>query len=296
MNKYLFFNQPVTSDCELPLSTATAPACGDVVISAGLTDVRFSGDPQTWDDEVTLPMACRRHGDWYELRFPEYLTVHINIASQKIHYQTLTTSPVTLAHLLVDQVLPRLFAQRGALIMHAGAVSRHQNTLMLTGPTGAGKSTLCASLMADGWQLLSDDCVCLDPVALTVTGSYPGLRLFSDSRHRMSEKVAVTEVAEYTDKQRLALLDPPAFAKPLTGIVVLRPGNRLAIARLNGSAALLRCLEESFSLWPADKPLALRRFNALATMLNNGVPVLQCEYPHAFDQLDAVKALILAEL
>src|SRR4029077_12566543 len=35
--------------------------------------------------------------------------------------------------------------------------------IILAGPPGSGKSTLCASLMARGWRLLSDEFALLDP-------------------------------------------------------------------------------------------------------------------------------------
>lgn len=34
---------------------------------------------------------------------------------------------------------------------------------MLVGTTGAGKSTLCAALCADGWRLLSDEMALIEP-------------------------------------------------------------------------------------------------------------------------------------
>lgn len=57
-------------------------------------------------------------------------------------------------------------AQRdmGYLVMHAAVVARGENAIMMPGMPGAGKSTLCASLVhLDGWRLLSDELAILDP-------------------------------------------------------------------------------------------------------------------------------------
>ena len=57
-------------------------------------------------------------------------------------------------------------AQRelGYLVMHAAVVARGDRALMLPGSPGAGKSTLCASLVfAAQWRLLSDELAILDP-------------------------------------------------------------------------------------------------------------------------------------
>jgi len=43
------------------------------------------------------------------------------------------------------------------LLFHAAAVARDGKAILLPGASGAGKSTLSASLMAEGWQLLSDE-------------------------------------------------------------------------------------------------------------------------------------------
>jgi HprK-related kinase A len=58
-------------------------------------------------------------------------------------------------------------AQRplGYLVMHAAVVARGNDALMMPGFPGAGKSTLCASLvLLEDWRLLSDELAVLDPV------------------------------------------------------------------------------------------------------------------------------------
>lgn len=49
------------------------------------------------------------------------------------------------------------------LIIHAAVVERRGYALLLPGLPGAGKSTLCAALVAAGWRLLSDELTLLDP-------------------------------------------------------------------------------------------------------------------------------------
>jgi HprK-related kinase A len=49
------------------------------------------------------------------------------------------------------------------LIIHAAVVERSGLALLLPGLPGAGKSTLCAALVASGWRLLSDELTLLSP-------------------------------------------------------------------------------------------------------------------------------------
>ena len=49
------------------------------------------------------------------------------------------------------------------LVLHAAVVAHGAHALVLPGPPGAGKSTLCAALAYSGWRLLSDELALLDP-------------------------------------------------------------------------------------------------------------------------------------
>jgi len=48
------------------------------------------------------------------------------------------------------------------LIVHAASVEKSGQALVLPGPPGSGKSTLCAGLVSRGWRLLSDELTLLE--------------------------------------------------------------------------------------------------------------------------------------
>ena len=48
------------------------------------------------------------------------------------------------------------------LVLHAAVLERGGHALIMPGPPGSGKSTLCAALTARGWRLLSDELTILD--------------------------------------------------------------------------------------------------------------------------------------
>jgi HprK-related kinase A len=54
------------------------------------------------------------------------------------------------------------------LIVHSAAVERSGCALLLPGPPGSGKSTLCAGLVSRGWRLVADELTLLDLAAGTV--------------------------------------------------------------------------------------------------------------------------------
>ena len=93
-------------------------------------------------------------------------------------------------HLLLDQVMP-LVLSRDRLVLHASAVATPAGAAAFIGFTGAGKSTLAASLSAAGFPILSDDCLVIerDGRGFLARPFYPGARLWPDSVHAVGANV-----------------------------------------------------------------------------------------------------------
>ena len=69
---------------------------------------------------------------------------------------------VQLAAILFDQVIYHLLGTRkNGVALHAGAVSRQGMTILLPGRSGAGKSSVTAWLIANGFSYLTDELVFL---------------------------------------------------------------------------------------------------------------------------------------
>ena len=77
-------------------------------------------------------------------------------------------------HMLVHGCLRYLCSQEGAVLLHASGLSRSGGSLILTGPGGAGKTTVSSIVLDQGddaWQWHADDYVFLSPNGETY--SYP---------------------------------------------------------------------------------------------------------------------------
>ncbi|MCS6785510.1 MAG: HprK-related kinase A [Thiobacillaceae bacterium] len=72
--------------------------------------------------------------------------------------------PLDQAHALLEWGMNWCIANHAHhyLILHAAVLARNGHALLLPGEPGAGKSTLTAALMLDGWRLLSDELTLID--------------------------------------------------------------------------------------------------------------------------------------
>jgi hypothetical protein len=143
----------------------------------------------------------------YLLRFPRFADFTLLDATRRVRCRPRPGLPeVTLRHLLVDQVLPLVLSQRGALVLHASAVAIPQGVLAFVGETGRGKSTLAASLCQRGCNLVTDDYLVLRERGsdFWAMPTYPGLRVMPATVAALFEEgLDLQSVAHYTQKKRV---------------------------------------------------------------------------------------------
>ena len=199
--------------------------------------------------------------------------------------------PHTLEHLLIDQVLPRLLAGRGHLIVHASQVRIGSGCVLFLGSSGWGKSTLAGLMHQNGNAAMCDDCVLLESREgrLLATASYPGLRLFQDSIDQAPTLARqLSPVSDYSDKQRVIGLDqPPGTHEPhrVEAIYVLsNPAlvdGAFDIRPMPSANACMALVEHSFRLDPTDREQTVQLL-AQAGKAVAASPVFALRFPHDF--------------
>ena len=75
-----------------------------------------------------------------------------------------------------------ILIQRGFLVLHANALVKENKCIICAGKSGSGKSTLAYSLLANGWELISDDLVVIDNDLVVLPG-IQRVKLWSDAMH-----------------------------------------------------------------------------------------------------------------
>ncbi len=242
----------------------------------------------------------------YTVEFWNDASACISISSKEIRICPTSSEvpPETLMHLLVDQVVPRVIAHEGALVLHAGAVVQDGSAIVLLGESGRGKSTLAASFLEDGWSLMGDDALVVSVVGEAFLGRavYKSLRLFPDSLDTLFPvRPDLTAVAHYSPKHRVTVqLDPehdggPAPLQALFFLAAEPSDDRIFLRQMSIAEACMDIIANSFSLDPTDPVLAKRKLFA-ASALAAGVPAFELAFRRGYARLPKVHAAIRNQL
>jgi len=251
-------------------------------------------------DASSFPSRVIQSEDSYVVSFDSLARFEVSFASEQITAFDIApdTDDAALTHLLFDHIAPRILAHQGKLVLHGSAVAIDGKVAVFIGETGAGKSTLAASLGAAGHELLGDDAVIVSYLdgRFWAEPVYPSLRLYSDSIEKiLGDQTEFTAMAHYSDKQRVTVSQPTHTRPfPLAALFVLsgEDGIEAPVAhRPNPAQACIWTLEQSFSLDPQDGAQAANRLN-LASRLIENVGTFLLDYPYEYDRLDEVQSLI----
>lgn len=270
-----------------------------------LPDAGGSVSPSVVPDgaEPDLEYAAVRDGDACEMRFGTAAVFRACFASRTITLvEGAQDDPAMLDHLLFDHVIPRVLAAEALLVLHGSLVAIDGRLAVFIGETGAGKSTLGASLHARGHRLLGDDAVIVTEHGGVFFGAavYPSLRLYPDSIGRLLGANADTApMAAYSDKRhvtgfRAAASDTPPL--PIACIFSLAGGeDQPAIRPHSARLACMTMLEQSFALDPDDVRAASGRL-AAAARLASASACFELDVPHDYERLPETHRLIEAAM
>ena len=252
------------------------------------------------ESDIELGYAVLDLGGRFRLSFGDVAQFEVSFKEQRI---TLTGSqgtddPASLDHLLYDHVLPRVISATGTLVLHGSAVEIDGQLAIFIGETGAGKSTLSASLHRKGHRLLGDDAVMVTCVDGAFMGEavYPSLRLYPNSIEQvMGTDVPTAPMAHYSDKRHVtgfgagASMDGP---RPIGHLFFLGGEyHEPCLETIPLRDVCMALVEQSFALDPDDIAAAGQRMRQ-ASALAASVPATAIYYPHDYAVLPQVHSLI----
>ncbi len=109
---------------------------------------------------------------------------------------------------LLGSCMGAVLYQRGILPLHGSCIKTADSAVIITGISGAGKSTIAAALRQKGCLSLSDDVVAVNFIDNTLWAipSYPGIKLWEDALIRMnivSDKKSLGRIKDEYEKYAL---------------------------------------------------------------------------------------------
>ena len=130
---------------------------------------------------------------------------------------------------LMGSAMGAILHERGILPIHGSCVTNGKQSIIITGDSGAGKSTTAVQFIKHGWRILTDDVsaiVSTRPVPI-VQSSYPSQKLWQDSLCKYDgENIGVHSLYAHGDREKYGVDIKDRFYEgtaPLSMIVRLIP-------------------------------------------------------------------------
>jgi hypothetical protein len=156
---------------------------------------------------------------------------------------------------LMGSAMGALLHQRNVLVLHAGAIAVNGKSVVFSGPSGIGKSTLAAGFHQRGYPFLADD-VC---AIMTVNGhpavipGFPRLKLWADVLKKLNtDKDELKSVRWGKDLEKYflpveSIQDTPV---PLKSVFVLETTNtdKMEITALKGAEKIDPLIDNTYRL------------------------------------------------
>lgn len=274
-----------------------------VLAKGGISEHRI------WSDELGLlevSVISSTDSPWFRLRQVGQVAVDVSFSQRLLVERPVSSSipRVTLDHFLIDQVLPRILAHEGQLVLHAGAVRYDNRAIVLLGQSGRGKSTLSASLDLAGFELIGDDALIIskEDRVFRTRAVYPSLRLLPDSLDALfQDRPPTAAVAHYTLKERVNLpirRGRNTDTLPIAAIFsIMEPSSdcEIHVRQMSPAATCMAIITNSFALDPTEKELSRKKL-ADASKLANEVKGYEISYPRDYTRLPDVHAAIFETL
>ena len=304
MHQYLYAQRSVQSTIALPELPGSSSLEAGFRISRLAEPVKTTA-PLHWDRALTIAPQpgdprCARVGEAFALSFPGTAEVWIPAPGDVQVWQHPDASAESIRHVLLDQIMPRVLADAGALVLHgSAAVTPNGACVVLLADSGSGKSTLASAIALAGGELLTDDCFHLSRQGTqsVVIPTYSGLRLWPDSLQALfgADGARSEPMSHNSAKRRMSSPaggrpSPASGSTPVDAIFVLEPGSDaigILATPLNPSEACMALVRNSFRLDLGGHKAAHAALAESAHVID-AMPVLSLRYRRDYEMLPAL--------
>ena len=205
---------------------------------------------------------------------------------------------------LMGSGMGAILFQRGIIPIHGSCVCKDGKAMIITGDSGAGKSTMAARFLREGWKLLTDD---VTPLVFKdgiyyAQSTYPGQKLWQDciDRNDAEERVVGNIIREDDGREKYQLNAGRYFVYdtiPIRAAVMLTRGtDKLYLKEVTGFAKtdlLMRNVYRRFYVIDKEGQTELLR---TCFGLGKQIKALLAERPDGENTEDQIYEYILKQL
>jgi hypothetical protein len=217
-------------------------------------------------------------------RFYGLVDFEIDRTGRRVTYYRDPADRDMVAILIAGSLVAYLLSSAGRLVLHASAVEVDGSAVAFVGFSGQGKTTVATLLCAEGYPLVTDDLLPVDPGPEGVTCAPVGIELrVREKVEALLQRFSSGEVRGRTVDDRHAVAPPLTRVErlPLATLVIPWPDRAAtsvsARRLLPGEAALLLARCQRIEGWTAPSQRRAQ-FNSISAVVSS-VPVLEMRVP-----------------
>ena len=174
---------------------------------------------------------------------------------------------------LMGSCMGAILVQRGFMLLHGSCVTDGKRSVLITGDSGADKSTTAAEFLRRGWKLLTDDVTCiLDRDGLPmVQSSYPSQKLWQDALdHYDKTDNDIHSLYFSEEREKFGVNVSDSFFDgvcPLSMVVrLIAADHECMITPIEGMAKVDQLLRNTYRMYLIEKQHQQRHFQRCVTM------------------------------
>lgn len=237
------------------------------------------------------------------LRVPEVALFRINAAADRVAIHPAQGADLLVVRsFLYGSVLAVLCYKRGLFPLHGASILLGDSAVIVSGPIGAGKSTLAAALARRGHALLSDDVCAIDlkdAARPLLWPAFPRVKLLQDAIDNFNLGAAACYSRAATGTKGhfgVASFDAAKTARtaPVAAIYALAPpeGDAVSHKQLRGKDAFVFLESQAHRAWMGrGLGLGVQLFRCIGAVAA-AVPVYRLERPRSLERLDETVRLL----
>lgn len=188
--------------------------------------------PDQIDPVINQGVLFQSNDHEYILRVDRVASYYVKSGNEIIVHRNQDCSIHEVSAFLIGSAFGALLHQRRMLPLHASTVLYKNKCLVFMGISGAGKTTVAASLIREGAVLVADDISVIefnDDIP-SVIPAFPAIKIWKDSlKHLHFENSDLWKVRDELEKYYLPVEKFVTSPQPVDAIFVLAPHNTIEI-------------------------------------------------------------------